>query len=304
MVRALGRRPADNMSMLEAPKDGSKPLFVYGLLKRGELAFGLVDGFTTRVEPAHMRGALRIRDGLPLLDIEAHGSVDGWLLWFETSRLAEAWSVICSFEPAAQYRWDVGSARVSGEEITANVLAGRKLRAATASEPVSVWSARSDPVFTEGMAEVRRLVSETASSGVGSQPDTEEFWRLFFRLQAAYLLLWSIVERYTAFRFGPAIDPTRRAARLDDDEAFRAAVLASGAKPGTVVDSRDPERKYRLAADGKGAAQYFYAMRSNLSHRGKSAYRDAQLVYKATTELAAVMEILVGQQLSADTESR
>jgi len=49
-----------------------------------------------------------------------------------------------------------------------------------------------------------------------------------------------------------------------DDEAFRAAVLVSGTKPDVVVDSRDPERKYRLAADGKGAAAYFHVVRSNL----------------------------------------
>lgn len=292
------------MSILEAPKDSSKPLFVYGALKPRELAFGLVEAFVTRAEPAKMRGTLWIRDGIPLLDLAANDRVSGWLLWFEGTRLDEAWSAVCSFEPAAQYGWDIQPARSSGEEVAANVLVGRKLGAGTAAEPISEWSARKDPVFTEGLAEVRRLISEAAPGGVASQPDTAEFWQLFFRLQAAYLLLWSVVERYTAFRFGPAIDPTKRAGMLDHDDAFQAAVLASRAKPGVVVDSRDPERKYRLAEDGAGAAQYFYAVRSNLSHRGKSAYSDAQLVYKAATELAAIMEILVGQQLATEADAR
>lgn len=283
---------------LQAPMDDTKPLFAYGLLKPGELAFPLVEAFTIRIEPAEMRGTLWVRDGLPLLDSKADGSIAGWLLWFEPARLAEAWSAVCSFEPAAQYRWEVLPARSAEHETSANVLAGRKLGAGVAAEPVGDWSARNDPVFTEGMAEVRRLISEAAPGGVASQPDTAEFWQLFFRLQAAYLLLWSVVERYTAFRFGPAIDPWQRVVRLDDDAPFRAAVLASGAKPDVVVDSRDPERKYRLAADGQGAAEYFYAVRSNLSHRGKSAYRDARLVYKSATELAAVVQILVGRQLS------
>jgi hypothetical protein len=52
---------------------------------------------------------------------------------------------------------------------------------------------------------------------------------LFFRFQGAYLLLWSVVERYAVFQFGPTGDPTRRAGRLDDDKALRAAVTASGA---------------------------------------------------------------------------
>jgi hypothetical protein len=40
-------------------------------------------------------------------------------------------------------------------------------------------------------------------------------------------------------------------------------------------------------------------VRSNLSHRGKSAFQDAQLVHKAVTELRRAMEILLDRQLSA-----
>jgi hypothetical protein len=170
------------MSILETPKDGSKALFVYGAFKPRELAFGRVEAFVIRAEPAQSRGTLWTRDGIPLLDLEANDSVPGWLLWFEDTRLDEAWSAVCSPAPAAQYRWDVRTARSVGQEIAANVLVGRKLRAGTAAEPVSMWSARKDPVFTEGLAEVRRLIAEAASSGVPSQPDTEEFWQLFFRL--------------------------------------------------------------------------------------------------------------------------
>jgi len=39
------------------------------------------------------------------------------------------------------------------------------------------------------------------------QPDDPKFWRVFFRLQAAYLLLWSVVERYAALRYGPGLRP-------------------------------------------------------------------------------------------------
>jgi hypothetical protein len=55
----------------------------------------------------------------------------------------------------------------------------------------------------------------------------------------------------------------------------------------------------RLEADGTGAARYYYQVRSNLSHRGKSAFRDAQLVHKSVTELADVMRILLEGQTPA-----
>lgn len=282
---------------MDPPDDLARPFFVYGLLKPGEFAFPLVEPFVARKERAGVAGALRLRDGIPLLDPGASGIVAGWLLHFDPARLGDAWPVVCSFEPSAQYRWQVAGARSAEQVIAANVLVGRKLGNGTAAETVQDWSAQYDPVFKEGLAEVQRLVREAAPDGVAAQPDTPELWQLFFRLQAAYLLLWSIVERYTAFRFGPAIEPGQRVAQLNKDAAFRAAVMASGAEPDVVIDCRDPETRHRLAADGGGAARYFYQVRSNLSHRGKSAFRDARLVYKAVTELKAAMQILLDRQL-------
>jgi hypothetical protein len=116
----------ETMSILQPPPDVSKPLFVYGLLKPRELAFGIVEGFTIRAEPSNMHGVLQLRDGIPLLDPGANGTVVGWLLWFEASRLDAAWSAVCSFEPAAQYRWDVLPALSGEQEVCANVLVGRK----------------------------------------------------------------------------------------------------------------------------------------------------------------------------------
>jgi hypothetical protein len=143
---------------------------------------------------------------------------------------------------------------------------------------------------------VQRLLNEAAPNGVSSQPDTPVLWSSFFQLQASYLLLWSVVERYTALRFGPGKETGERIRQLNQDASFRKAVIAADARPGVVFDSRD-QGAYRLAADGSGAAEYFYRVRSNLSHRGKSAFKDGQLVYKATTELLAAMRILLKQQL-------
>jgi hypothetical protein len=165
---------------------------------------------------------------------------------------------------------------------------------------VQEWSAAQDPAFTEGLAEVERLTGEAAPHGsVPPQPDTPELWSSFFRLQAAYLLLWSIVERYTALRFGPGLDPGVRVNMLGDDPSFLKAVADADVKPGRVTDSRDPSKHPSMAADGAGAAKYFYRIRSNLSHRGKSAFQDARLVHKAVTELFRAMQILLERQLPA-----
>ncbi len=284
------------MPTLGKPDDLTMPFFTYGLLKPGELAFSRVEPFVTRQDQATAHGTLWLRDGIPLFDSDADRPVDGWLLWFDPAGLDAAWSKVSDFEPATQYRWSVVVAHSGEAEIAANVLEGLAVHDGTAGETKQEWSAGLDPVFAEGLGEVRRLVHEAAPHGVYSGPDTPELWQSFFRLQAAYLLLWSIVERYTALRFGPGLRPMARVRRLQQDKSFREALVRVGAKPGEVVDSRDPEVRYQLT---DRPAEYYYNVRSNLSHRGKSAFRDVQLVFKAVTELQKIMGILVDEQVPA-----
>jgi hypothetical protein len=128
-------------------------------------------------------------------------------------------------------------------------------------------------------------------------PESPELWERFFRLAGAYLLLWSLVERYTALAFGPAIEPWQRITLLDDASSFREAVRA-GVEPGQrVVDSRDPSTTYRIREDGSGAAQLWYAVRSNLSHRGKSAFQDGQLLRRCLIDLHDTFKLMLIQEI-------
>jgi hypothetical protein len=219
------------------------------------------------------------------------------VLWFDADSLSAAWDAIAAFEPGAQYEYDLVAVDVEGRRVTANTLVGRDLGQGTAPDPVQRWSAALDPVFAEGLTEVLTMALETAPCGLPGQPDDLEFWKRYFRLQATYLLLWSIVERYTALRFGPALPPSKRISRLNADPDFKAAVREAGAVPHVVYDARDPSKKHTLRADGTDAASYFYQVRCNLSHRGKSAYRDGQLVLKALVELHDSMRILLRRQV-------
>ncbi|WP_446216284.1 gamma-glutamylcyclotransferase [Micromonospora sp. IBHARD004] len=284
------------MPPLRPPQDRVLPLFVYGSLKPGELAFGLLEPHVDRHVEATVAGVIKLRDGLPLYASSAAGRVHGSLLFFSADKADEAWQIVADFEPRAQYGWDTTEAVTEdGRTVTAKVLAGKRLQDGVSGDPIREWSARHDPVLSEGLAEVRRLVLEAAPDGVEAQPDSPEFWHRFFRLQASYLLLWSVVERYTALRYGPALKPMVRVDKLGDDLAFRAALKTVGAKPDKVVDSRYPTETFELGPDGTGGAGYYYAVRSNLSHRGKGAFRDARLVLKAAVELHDAMLVLLEQ---------
>jgi hypothetical protein len=49
--------------------------------------------------------------------------------------------------------------------------------------------------------------------------------------------------------------------------------------------------------NGVGAVKYFYQVRSNLSHRGKGAWKDSVLLLKATVWLHDAMRSLLREQL-------
>jgi hypothetical protein len=72
--------------------------------------------------------------------------------------------------------------------------------------------------FTD-LADVKRLLAEAASDGISPQ---FRLWNEFFRFQAAYLLQWTIIERYSALGFGPL---TR--AGQESGESGRRRVLRS-----------------------------------------------------------------------------
>lgn len=292
--------PAESVGV-GVPDDGSLPFFAYGLLKPGELAHASIIGSDLkRSEPAVLLGAsLRYRDGLPLLDEAVEGGrVRGELLWLD--RGGDAYSRVGEFEPKRHYRWTRRAALVGADvEVEANVLAGRSPRKGSSGEDFESWTSAEDPVLTFGIRAVTELGFELALAKFPAMPGTSpDMWSRFFRLSAAYLLLWSAVERFTALTFGPALEPMKRVERLDEKQSFRDAVVSLGVQPGQkVVDSRNPETVYRIRDDGSGAAGFWYAVRSNLSHRGKSAFRDGRLLRRSLIDLHDVVKVMLSAEL-------
>lgn len=283
---------------LPFPHDADLPFFVYGLLQPGELAHEQIARFVETAEAASAPGRLWVRDGLPLFQTDDEVElihpevVHGHLLGFNPAEKDDAWRAVCLFEPRKHYSWGVVDIeRSTGETCRANVLLGRKLGRGVTGEPVHRWIARRDPVLNLAPEVANSLARDALAERDSSHPTPD--WEMFFRMQAAYLLLWSVVERYTALRFGPALDPYDRVKRLDADELFRSCAATVGIEPRKVVDSRDPETRVSVTADGKDAARLYYQVRSNLAHRGKGAYAEFHLVTISFTELHQTMELLL-----------
>jgi hypothetical protein len=64
-----------------------------------------------------------------------------------------------------------------------------------------------------------------------------------------------------------------------------------------VVDSRDPGDHVNIGDHDERAWSYWYQVRSNLSHRGKGAARDADIVREALIDVHDVLRLLLRREL-------
>lgn len=270
---------------MDSPPNKSLPLFVYGAFMPNMPAFEqLRPSVESPLQRDQVKGGLYVRDGLPLLNVNDSGSVHGFVLrWLPK---ADGYKVVCEFEPRSHYKWS----EVTLESGTlANTLV---IRFPTKGNPQYIetcsWSLSDDPAFGEGLDTVRLVLEE-----MNHISDT---WQKFFRSQMAYLLLWSILERLSALCFGPGQDPMKRIKRLHELPEMRNLVRQNVQRIDCVSDSRNPDKAYKLdSTSAKECFEYYYQIRSNLSHRGKAMFNEFDKVHESLKELLAITEQYLGK---------
>lgn len=277
---------AQQNEKMDLPQALELPFFVYGALKPGMPAFEqlrpLVEVPFQSIEAKDC--ILYVRDGLPLLKRTAGYSVHGFLLRWLPGKGTDAYDVVCKFEPRKHYEWSEVTLQ-SG--IQANTLI---IRYPDKGNPqpleYSSWRLSNDPAFGPGLDAVEDMLKEVDLMPTG---DFDKNWQRFFRSQMAYLLLWSILERLSAFCFGPGQDPMQRIKRLHKLRGMSEAVKDHVHRSDCVSDSRNPDSTYRLdGTNAKGSFNYYYQVRSNLSHRGKAMFSEFEKVQSSLKELLAI----------------
>jgi hypothetical protein len=158
----------------------------------------------------------------------------------------------------------------------------------------SEWSFRKDPVFDYGLGTVKETQDSLQKEYEDAISRGEDGfnWSRFFKMQMAYLLLWSAIERFASFAYGPRLAPMEKVRRLGNDPLFLNALERIAPVSDRIVsDSRDPgKRKSLNRAGANNAALFYYQVRCNLSHRGKGAWSDGDMVRNSLTELFAIFE--------------
>jgi hypothetical protein len=280
---------------------GPSSYFAYDALQPGELAYHHIEDLVTTRQKAWLGDhSLRMRDGLPLLVREHGGRVEGYLLDFRDP--VEGLAAVDSYRSMSLYQRLPTGVEVQTDTGTrhASAFLGKSPdKGAEMDERPSRWSSARDTVFAHGVPAAARIARPWLKA-----VSHDRTWEAHFHLQAAYLLTFTAVERLATFVFGFNDGPTSRVSELSSlpewSELFRAANVRTDGR--RIYSSDDLDREV-LGPDGERAWDFWYAIRSNLSHRGKGAGRDLDIVRRAFIDVHDMLRLTLQRHVPAVTDA-
>lgn len=286
------------MTTVGVPSDLNLPFFAYGIFRSNELAWPRIQDVVETAERSRLVDwVIRLRNGLPVLIEQAGGSVEGDCVYF--SNPIVGYQAVGGSEPSGEYKWQTLITEAGNR---CNALIAVKPKRGVSDEPIFGWTSADDPSFVHGMAAVAAAVTEVRVGLIEKKPwlDTPSDWDAFFRLQGAFLVLWSIIERLASFRFGAEFvqvgnssTTTGKIYELATVDEFRDAMRRAEIRSQTVYSVRENRAKRSLSngeiddllKSTETTLRAWYQIRSNITHRGKSASSDNQTVLNATVDL-------------------
>jgi hypothetical protein len=274
------------------PNQIDLPFFTYGLFRPGQIGFGGLRQFVASCEAGwHTKGHLLDRDGLPVLD-KGEDKIPGVLIRFRDGDEKAAYEVVARIEPDKLYRWETVDVHKARASVKANVLLGRKPSRGSHPLEDDEWDGSKEPLFDLAL----KVVEETVEQNRQFEWDLKPL----FRLQMAYMLLWTAIERFAAFKYHLGERATEKVFQLASEPAFVSGVSQLVKEKREVVKTDDPGTKVTLEPANPGKAlAYYYQVRSNITHRGKAAVRDHEILVKSLDELLELFRRVLHDEFSS-----
>lgn len=272
------------------------PFFTYGLFRPGQIGFNDISQFVEQAdEHWEIAASLLRRDGLPLL-CEKDGLTLGALLTFKPSLEVAAYTHISMVESDKLYRWEQRDVTKLKRCQHVNVLYGRRPDKGSHKHESSVWDGRNEPLFTDALTLAEEMLDQNRIQG--RHP---EDMKPLLRLQMAYTLLWSGIERFTAFKYGTSLKPNQRLERFASNVTLAESLKACVQEEREVFRSDDPKDSEKLRKeDPKASLDYYYQVRCNIVHRGKASYDEYRMLLKSLEELLAIFRRVLEAEFRTD----
>jgi hypothetical protein len=149
------------------------------------------------------------------------------------------------------------------------------------------WDGRKDPLFIAAL----QVVHETLEANAIFDKDL----RPMFKLQMAYLLLWSAIERYASLRYHLGEEVSAKIKKIAKEDKFKELlhqnVKMNGERKLRVQRADRPEEHYEMNPEKpEKCLDYYYQVRSNITHRGKAVETDHVIVEECLRELLNIFE--------------
>lgn len=276
-------------SRMPLPTNTALPFFAYGLFQSGQLGYLRIKQYVDERTRGEVEGQLLERDGLLILKEETDMKADGELLTFKENVSELAYASICEIEPQKQYLWNEIEVRLEKRVVKANVLLGRKPDKGS-DKPECSWEGRKDPFFTSSLDVIAEVLLQN------TQLNDRDDLKPLLKLEMAYLLLWASIERYASLRYDLSKEKaTAKVENLIYEVGFQKAlqeVVKDEIR--TIYAADNPNDKYVLnASDTQNSFRYYYQMRSNITHRGKSVFGDFEKLRKSSAELLEIFRKVI-----------
>lgn len=286
--------------------------FVYGSLKPAELGFRRIKSLIDHHEPAQLKGyRLLIRDGLPAIGDHKGNTrpVEGHLLYAKPGEESELASVIDAFEMPDNYEvHNVEVTNASGLSVNA---VANFLRYPKNGNPEfiesSSWRVCDDAYFRHGLPTLFHA-AQNSIAGFHGHGNSPNFWKDYLPIMGTFLNLCTVMERYVAFsqpwinsdiyeKNRPEKPPTMQEhlKALEQSDAGKKALVSVIHGPTTRVFRTDIGR-VKISPDRP--LQYWYQVRNNSAHRGKSVIKDYDLVRNSALGLSEFLVALLSQEVN------
>lgn len=281
------------------PADQSLPFFAYGVFKPKQLAYHRIKDFVQKESADEIRGVLKLRDGVPILVETERDSraVQGRLICFRKEMVKKPYERISELEPWKLYRWEEKKTK---DGIRVNVLYGRRPDRGWDGVEMTKWDGQGDPFFNEALSEVERIHRETCNPF----QDGEHSCLPLIRLQMAYQLLWSSLERFASLRYHLGKDVMDKINKLGRDPCFAKHLKTHCDRIDRVHGTADLQRENLDPNEPEKSIKYYYQLRSNSVHRGKAAVQDFDRVRNSLKELLLITKAMLDEVFGESPRTR
>lgn len=270
-----------NPYKLRIPKNIDLPFFAYDVFKPGEIAFSRIEDFIDEKRTEWFSGVnhpLSMINGVPFLTKKFNMGyyTEGSLIYFKREDAEEAYRIISQSKSYKMYRWT----RIWKNNQQMNVLvANKKYVKIEYPENVCSYDKRNDPMILDVIGTIwgNILPILRVPSNVSN----------FLNLQMNYMLLWAAIDRYGVLRYGKN-KQFENLKCLAQEEFFKEAILkyADTHNENPTVFSNEDYRSFQLDKDKSLCSmRYYYGIRCNVVHMGKSSMDDYHGLKYALIEL-------------------